>query len=137
MYVCNPSDLYVCIYFPGGSDSKASTYNAGDPVQSLGQEDLLEKKMATQSSILAWRIPWTKEHGRLQSMGSQRIRYNWANSLSCNLFYFERVCIRVCVRHTLISIFDIKVILIKQYSILKIPCSFLFKAKLLPLYLEI
>ena len=30
MYVCNPSDLYVCIYFPGGSDSKASTYNAGD-----------------------------------------------------------------------------------------------------------
>ena len=40
-------------------------------VQSLGQEDPLEKEMATHSSILAWRIPWTKEPGRLQSMGSQ------------------------------------------------------------------
>ena len=40
-------------------------------VQSLGQEDLLEKEMATHSSILAWRIPWTGEPGGLQSMGSQ------------------------------------------------------------------
>ena len=38
-------------------------------VQSLGQEDPLEKEMATQSSILAWNIPWTEEPGRLQSMG--------------------------------------------------------------------
>jgi len=43
-------------------------------VQSLGQEDTLEKEMATHSSILAWRIPWTEESGRLQSMGSQSIR---------------------------------------------------------------
>ena len=42
-------------------------------VQSLGQEDLLEKEMATHSSILAWRIPWTEEPGGLQSMGSQRV----------------------------------------------------------------
>ena len=41
-------------------------------VQSLGQEDPLEKEMATHSSILAWKIPWTEEPGRLQSMGSQR-----------------------------------------------------------------
>ena len=41
-------------------------------VQSLGQEDLLEKEMATQSGILAWKLPRTKEPGRLQSMGSQR-----------------------------------------------------------------
>ena len=41
--------------------------------QSLGQEDLLEKEMATHSSILAWKIPWTEEPGRLQFMGSQRI----------------------------------------------------------------
>ena len=41
-------------------------------VQSLGQEYLLEKEMATHSSILAWEIPWMVEHGRLQSMGSQR-----------------------------------------------------------------
>ena len=45
-------------------------------VQSLGQEDPLEKDMATHSSILAWRIPWTKEPGRLQFMGSQRLRHN-------------------------------------------------------------
>ena len=41
-------------------------------VQSLGGEDLLEKGMATHSSILAWRIPWPEEPGRLQSIGSQR-----------------------------------------------------------------
>jgi len=41
-------------------------------VQSLGWEDLLEKEMATHSSILAWRIPWMEEADRLQSMGSQR-----------------------------------------------------------------
>ena len=40
-------------------------------VQSLGWEDLLEKEMATHSNILAWKIPWTEELGRLQSMGSQ------------------------------------------------------------------
>ena len=43
-------------------------------VQSLGREDPLEEGMATQSSILAWQIPWVEEPGRLQSMGSQRIR---------------------------------------------------------------
>ena len=45
-------------------------------IQSLGQEDPLEKGMATHSSILAWRIPWTEEPGRLQFMGSQRIGLN-------------------------------------------------------------
>ena len=44
-------------------------------VQSLGQEDLLEKEMATHCSILAWRIPWTEGPGGLQSMGSQRVRH--------------------------------------------------------------
>ena len=47
-------------------------------VQSLAREDLLEKEMATHSSILAWRIPWTEEPGELQSMGSQRVRYDLA-----------------------------------------------------------
>jgi len=46
------------------------------PVRSLGSEDPLEKEMATHSSILAWKIPWTKEPGGLQSMGSQRVRHN-------------------------------------------------------------
>ena len=45
-------------------------------VQSLGWEDSLEKGMAIHSSILAWRIPWTEEPGRLQSMGSQRVGHN-------------------------------------------------------------
>ena len=58
--------------FPGGSDGKASVYNVGDPGSISGHEDLLEKEMATHSSILAWKIPW-EEHGGLQSMGSQRV----------------------------------------------------------------
>ena len=45
-------------------------------VQSLGQEDLLEKEMATHSSILAWKIPWTEKPGSLQSMGSQRVGHD-------------------------------------------------------------
>ena len=45
-------------------------------VQSLGQEDPLEKGMATHSSILAWRIPWTEEPDGLQSMGSQRVGHD-------------------------------------------------------------
>ena len=50
-------------------------------VQSLGQEDPLEEEMATHSSILVWKIPWTEEPGRLQSMGSQRVGHDWATSL--------------------------------------------------------
>ena len=45
-------------------------------VQSLGREDPLEKEMATHSSILAWRIPWTEEPGGLQSMGSRRVGHD-------------------------------------------------------------
>ena len=45
-------------------------------IQSLGQEDPLEEEMATHSSILAWRIPWTEELGGLQSMGSQRVGHD-------------------------------------------------------------
>jgi len=45
-------------------------------VQSLGSEDPLEKEMATHSSTLAWKIPWTEESGRLQPMGSQRVGHN-------------------------------------------------------------
>ena len=47
-------------------------------VWSLGQEDTPERGMATHSSILAWRIPWTEEPGGLQFMGSQRVKYDWA-----------------------------------------------------------
>ena len=51
--------------------------------QSLGWKDTLKKGMATHSSILAWRIPWTEEAGRLWSMGSQRVRHDCKNN-----FYF-------------------------------------------------
>ena len=60
---------------PCDSDSKEYTCNAGDLVQSLDPEDSLEKGMATHSSILAWRVPWTEEPGRIQSMGSQRLMH--------------------------------------------------------------
>ena len=49
-------------------------------VQSLGQENPMEKGMATHSSILAWRAPWTEEPGGLRSMGSQRVRHDWASN---------------------------------------------------------
>ena len=51
-------------------------------VQSLGWKDPLVKGMATHSSILAWRIPWKEEPGRLQSMGLHRIRYDWLTNTS-------------------------------------------------------
>ena len=68
--------------FHGGSDGKGSACNGGNWVQSLGWEDPLEKEMATHSSTLAWKIPWTENPSRLQSMGSQRVGHNWATSLS-------------------------------------------------------
>ena len=49
-------------------------------VRSLGWEDPLEREMATHSSSLAWKIPWTEKHGRLQSMGLQRVRHDCATS---------------------------------------------------------
>ena len=62
--------------FPGSSDSKASAYNAGDPGSIPGSERSPGEAMATHSSTLAWKIPWTKEPGRLQSMGSQRVGHD-------------------------------------------------------------
>ena len=55
-------------------------------VQALGQEDPLEKEMATHSSILAWEIPWMEEPGGLQSMGSQRVGLDSATQLSATCF---------------------------------------------------
>ena len=61
-------------------------------VQFLGEKDSLEKEMAAHSSILAWKIPWTMEPGRLPSMRSQRVRHDWATSLSLSyilLFFWQ------------------------------------------------
>ena len=64
--------------FPGGSDGKASAYN----VQSLSREDLLEKEMAIHSNLLAWKIPWTEEPGRLwgrkESVTTERLHFQFS-----------------------------------------------------------
>ena len=75
-------EIALLITTGGGSDGKASAYNVGDLGLILGWEDLLEKEMTTHSSILAWKIPWMEEPGRLQSMGLQRVGHNWATSLA-------------------------------------------------------
>jgi len=71
--ICFP---YISRTNAGGLNSKESACHARDPVLSLGQEDSLEKEMATHSGILAWEIPWTDKPGRLQSMGSQRVGHD-------------------------------------------------------------
>ena len=67
-----------CMGFPGGSDGKESTCNAGDLglIPGLGRSP--GGGQATHSSILAWRIPWTEEPGRLQSLVLQRVGHDWA-----------------------------------------------------------
>ena len=62
--------------FLGGSDRQESACNAGDPGSIPGSEGPLEKEMAIHSSTLAWKIPWTEEPDRLQSMGSQRVGHD-------------------------------------------------------------
>ena len=62
--------------FPGGSDGKASVYNVGDLGSIPGSGSPLEKEMTIHSSTIAWKIPWTEEPGRLQSMGSQRVGHD-------------------------------------------------------------
>ena len=58
-------------------------------IQSLGRKDLLEKEMATHSSILAWKIPWIEEPGTLQSMGLQKVGHDCATSLSLSIMFVK------------------------------------------------
>ena len=60
-------------------------------VQSLGREDLLEKEMATHSSILAWEIPWTEEPGGLQSMGSQSQKQLKGLNMHAYILFHDRL----------------------------------------------
>ena len=71
-------------------------------IQSLGQEELLEKEMATYSSTLAWKIPWTEEPGRLQSMGSQTVGHDWATSMSMS----TPVYVRVLLLQSCLTLYD-------------------------------
>ena len=68
--------MFICNDFPGRSDGKGSACNVKDLGSSLGREDPLENEVATHSSILAWRVQRMEEPGRLQSMGSQRVKHN-------------------------------------------------------------
>ena len=70
--------MYILFYyyFRGGSDGKASAYSVGDPGSIPGLGRSPGEGNGNHSSILAWKIPWMEEPGRLQSMGSQRVGYD-------------------------------------------------------------
>ena len=68
--------FYMHQGFPGDSNVKESACNIADPSSIPGWERSLEKEMATQSSIFAWKVLWREESGGLQSMGSQTIGYD-------------------------------------------------------------
>ena len=81
------SSLYICMQFPVWQYFiSRDKWIVEQCVWSLGWEDLREKEMATHFSTLAWKIPWTEEPGRLQSMGSQKVEHDWTTSLS----FFEK-----------------------------------------------
>ena len=94
----------------------------GTQVWSLGQEDPLEKRMATHSSILAWRIPWTEEPGGLQSMRSQRVsmteklartRYTWV--LKCTFSGFASFILS-CIESLKYNFYKVRKIISDIYS---------------------
>ena len=74
-----------------GKESACNTENTGDTGSVPGQGDPLEKELAIHSHILAWEIPWTEDPGGLQSIGLQRVRYDWVTEI-----YFH-VCVCVFV----------------------------------------
>ena len=78
-------------------------------VRSLSREDPLEKEIATHSNILAWRIPWTEEPGRLQSTGLQRVRHDWATSPSPSSYY-TTLCFAISVHFKMITMINLVMI---------------------------
>ena len=82
----------------------------------LGQEDPLEKGLATLSSILAWRIPWTEEPGGLQSTGSQRVRYDWATNTHI-LHISKRSRVTIYSLDVLLSQFGTSLVFHVQFSL--------------------
>ena len=80
---------YLLNAHPGGSEGKASACDVGDPGSIPGSGRSPGEGNGTHSSILAWRIPWTKEPGGLQSIGLQRVGCNSATTLSFTFFSFH------------------------------------------------
>ena len=87
--ILEPPKITSLVDFPGVSDGKLSAYNARDPGQSLGQEDLPGKEMAIHSSILAWKSPWTEEPGRATVHGKNR---TWLSDFTFLSFSINKVC---------------------------------------------
>ena len=80
----------------------------------------MEKKMATHSSILSWRIPWMKEPGRLQFIGLQRVRHDWATSLSFFSFFHTGNWVQISSLNLLILLLLINTIAINYFVITKV-----------------
>ena len=74
--IINKAEIDVFLDFSGGSDGKASVYNAGDPGSIPGLGRSAGEGNGNPLHTLAWKIPWTEEPGRLQSMGSQRVEHD-------------------------------------------------------------
>ena len=74
-------------------------------VRALGWEDPLEKEMAIHSSTIAWKIPWTEEPGRLQSMGPQRVGHDRATSLSLSFSFYTSYILSVLLISLLPSLY--------------------------------
>ena len=85
------SENWVCFFlpgFPGSPVVKNLPSKQKTQIQSLSQEDPLEEKMAAHPSILAWRIPWTKEPDGLQPTGHRRVGHNWSNWMAAAEAFF-------------------------------------------------
>ena len=94
-------------------------------VWSLGQEDPLEKGMATHSSILAWRIPWTEEPGGLQSMGSQRVVHDWSDLVPASSDRFSSsfpICIPFILFYSLITMATTSTTMLNKSGKRGFPC---------------
>ena len=90
-------EIFYRMYFPGGASGKEPTHQCKKHetrVQSLGGEDPLEKGMANNLNILAWRIPWTDEPGRLWSLGSQRVKHDWSDLAGSTTVYLTTQLLR-------------------------------------------
>ena len=87
---------FIFLGFPGGSVVKNPPANAGDADWSLGQEDPLEKEIATHSNSLAWDIPWTEEPGVLQSTGLQQSRTQLF-MLSCETTFYTFMLLQMVI----------------------------------------
>ena len=106
--VCVCVFVYVIWAFPSGSAGKNPDCQCRRHemwVWSLIEEDPLEEDMASHSSILAWRIPWTEEPGGLWSIGSQRVRHDWSDLARMHVIYMC-VCVCVCVLLYIIYLYN-------------------------------